>query len=538
MILLSQSKSNLNLTETLEALASTLTPSFAASITHGIEKENLRVKANSELAQTPHPLSLGKALTNPTVTLDFSDALIEMITPPLLGYDKLNRYLLTLNRFIIDKLSSTSLELPGTPEPTESIWPFSMPPEINDQLEVSIAEFGQSNVAQMKHIYRLGLWHRYGRVMQAIAGIHYNVSYPDSLFEQLQTLWQKQAMPFGKFRSYAYMKLIRNFYRYAWLLPYLFGASPVCANTSVGNKVDYLQALDADHQIAPWGTSLRMSDLGYQNNAQDGLAIDLNSVTAYSRSLYAATQTHSHEFAGIDVKKNGVYQQLNQNILQIENEYYSFIRPKAKPVSGQPPSISLCRHGIDYIEVRLLDLNPLLTLGIDRNTEMFVDMFLLFCMLTDDYHADQGNIDLARKNFQIVATRGREPDLTLANHCKFKEQAQAVLLSLQPLADLLGEDYQAALDVQDEKVANPELTPSAQLIKHFEASKLSYTDFCKQQMEQSTAAILQADIEADVYQQLEDDIESSIEQWQQEEQQPQDFDTFLKNYMTKQHRCK
>lgn len=530
MILLNQLKSNLNLAETLDALTPALTQEFVNGITRGIEKENLRVEKNGQLAQTPHPSSLGKALTNPTVTLDFSDALIEMITPPLQGYDNLNRYLLTLNRFILDHISP------------ESLWPLSMPPEINDQLEVSIADFGQSNVAQMKHIYRLGLWHRYGRIMQAIAGIHYNISFPASLFETLQTLWNKTDFSTSQFQSYVYMKLVRNFYRYAWLLPYLFGASPVCAKTSVGAKVDYLQALDEHNMLAPFGTSLRMSDLGYHNSAQAGLSIDLNSVNAYSRSLFQATRAPSDKFKKIAVKEGEQYQQLNQNILQIENEYYSFIRPKATLVSGEPPSISLCCNGVDYIEIRLLDLNPLLPLGIDASTQEFMDAFLLFCMVTDDYTTDMNSMDVARRNFQTVCTRGREPNFQLADGTDFKAAASELLDQVQQVAGALDQQqtkpiFSAAVNEQVNKINDISLTPSAQLLAQFKTSGLSYDEFCLQLIEQSATVVKAADFDTELYQSFADDVHASLEKWEKQEALPQDFDVFLEDYMTKKHRC-
>ena len=527
---MSQLKSDQKLAEILASLAPTLNTDFLQNILRGIEKENLRVTKQLSLVQTPHPIKLGKALTNPSITLDFSEALVEMITPPLQGYAALNQYLLMLNRFILDHISP------------EMLWPLSMPPHIDDERDIILAEFGQSNIAQMKHIYRVGLSHRYGRIMQAIAGIHYNISFPDSLFQQLQILWQQQTKPFGEFRSCAYMKLIRNFYRFAWLLPYLFGASPICANTSVGADVEYLQALDADHQVAPFGTSLRMSDLGYQNNAQDDLVIDINSVTAYARSLYQATHTHSDEFADIDIKKNGHYQQLNQNILQIENEYYSFIRPKALPVSGEPPSVSLCCNGIDYIEVRLFDLNPLVPLGIDVHTQAFMDVFLLFCLLTDDYTADKNSIKTARNNFQTVCTRGREPGLMLEGQCTFKTEATKLLADLAKVANVLDENsttslFQTAVTVQLNKINDPALTPSATILNILKDENLSYLEFCQRQVKDTTAKIMQKEPDAELYQHLATEVSESITQWKTQEQQPNDFDAFLTDYMTKKHHC-
>lgn len=530
MISLSQLKNDHNLISTIDALKAALPQDVFQKITRGIEKENLRVTLDGKLAQTPHPAALGKALTHPTITLDFSDALIEMITPPLQGYDLLNRYLLTLNRFIVDNIVP------------ENLWPFSMPPQINDQLEVSIADFGSSNVAKMKTIYRVGLWHRYGRIMQAIAGLHYNISFPDTFFKELQKLWQQTEVSFSSFRSAVYMKLVRNFYRYAWLLPYLFGASPVCAKSSVGHAENYLQQLDEQHMFAPFGTSLRMSDLGYQNSIQANLDIDLNSVSAYGRSLFQATRTPSDEFKKIAVKEKGVYQQLNQNILQIENEHYSFIRPKAKPVSGEPPSISLCCNGVEYIEVRLLDLNPLMPLGIDLDTQVFMDSFLLFCMLTDDYKSSPESVRMARANFQRVCTKGREPNLQLADGRDFKSEALALLAEIKSVALLLNSQqqtvlYTESLQKQVDKLNDARLTPSAKILAGLEERKISYQEYCLEQMQAMSRAVVEAECDAEFYQQIINAVQHSLSDWQQQEKQPQDFDRHLENYMAKNHRC-
>lgn len=530
MILLSQSKNETSLVNLLSTLAPVFNQNFANGILRGIEKENLRVDQQAHLSQQPHPIVLGKALTNESITLDFSDALIEMITPPLQGYAALNNYLITLNRFVVDHISP------------ELLWPFSMPPKIDNQLQVSIADFGQSDIARMKTIYRIGLWHRYGRIMQAIAGIHYNLSFPDELFKALQQQWQKADLSFNQFRSYAYMKLIRNFYRYAWVLPYLFGASPICFSTSVGDKADYLQTYDDESQYAPYGTSLRMSDLGYQNNAQNDLVVDLNSVAGYSKSLFAATHTESNYFNHISVKKDDEYQQLNQNILQIENEYYSFIRPKAKPVSGEPPSISLCRNGIDYIEVRLLDLNPLLPQGIDKNTQQFLDVFLLYCLLSEDYVADENSVKQARKNFQRICTYGRKPKLKLTDDADFVTEATLVLQQVNLVAEALDaelntDDYQSTVKQQQTKINNAELTPSAKILTTIKQNKLTYKQFCMQQIEANTDTLLQQSYDAKVYQTIAENVKTSISTWQQREQLPQDFDAYLKNYMSKQHQC-
>lgn len=517
----------MTLTSTLNALKKQLPNTVFSRIVRGIEKENLRIDKSGNIAQTAHPSTLGKALTSPHITTDFSEALPELITPPLTGIANLQSYLLTLNRFVYDHLDQ------------ETLWPFSMPPKIDHESDVGIAQYGQSNSAKMKTIYRVGLSNRYGRIMQAIAGIHFNLSFPDALFTALQAT-QNNRDDFKTFRSNSYMKLIRHFHCHAWLLPYLFGASPICFNSSVKSAKDYLKPLDADAQFSPWGTSLRMSDLGYQNNAQKDLNIAYDSIQTYAASLLKATQTPNAAFEKIGVKIKGQYKQLNANILQIENEYYSFIRPKPKPEKQLRPAVALCKNGVEYIEVRLLDSNPALPLGIDEETIAFLDLFLLFNLISSCCQISLHTCHTARDNFKRVATRGRDPNLSLAvlgGEKPFKEVALNLLDDMQPLAVWLDDGnahnhYQNTLAKQIAKVHDASLTPSATLLAQVKKSNLSYAAFCLTQAKQIEQFISSQNYDSVLYADLKKNAVQSITDWQATEEAPQDFDTFLQNYFS------
>lgn len=516
----------MNLKAVIKNLSENMGNNIFANITRGIEKENLRLHFSGKLSQTDHPISLGKTLTNPYLTTDFSEALPELITPPLVGIQTVQEYLLTIHRFVVDHLSD------------EYLWPFSMPPQIDNELEVRIAEYGQSDAAQMKKIYRTGLWHRYGRIMQSIAGIHYNFSLPDEFFRALKAVSNNKNDDFYTFRSQAYMKLIRTFHCHAWLLPYLFGASPLCFNSSVISDRDYLQTFDNESQYAQWGTSLRMSDLGYQNTAQDNLKISYDSVKDYALSLIKATSLPSAEYEKIGIKVDEKYKQLNAHVLQIENEYYSFIRPKPKMISGERPAVSLCRRGVDYIEVRLLDLNPLVPMGIDAQTMAFMDLFLLYCLLADCDDVSHQNCTTARKNFQQIATQGRKPNLQLktdsGGEC-FVGLTTKILESMSELAVWMDKSmsepiYQQTLKLQVDKVNDAALTPSAMMIEKIRSQEITYRDFCFLQAEKETNYIMHAQYDMNVYKILEDSVQQSIEEWQEKENQERDFTAFLQQY--------
>ena len=119
----------------------------------------------------------------------------------------------------------------------------------------------------MKNVYRRGLGHRYGRLMQCIAGIHYNFSLPDIFWDHWLP-WGTRKEQREELISEQYFAAVRNFHRYCWLLFYLFGASPAVCRSFVGGRRHPLEPFDAVTLHAPHATSLRMSNLGYHNPAQ------------------------------------------------------------------------------------------------------------------------------------------------------------------------------------------------------------------------------------------------------------------------------
>lgn len=184
----------------------------------GIEKESLRLNKKGFISQSTHPQALGSALTHPFITTDYSEALIEIITPPFVDIRDTLAYLHSIQQFVY-------LHLNG-----EILLASSMPCGIDGDESIRIAEYGTSNIGRMKHVYRHGLWHRYGRTMQAIAGIHFNYSVPEALWKVLY-VQENSSLSLEQFTSNGYFALIRNFQRVGWLILYLFGASPaICKN--------------------------------------------------------------------------------------------------------------------------------------------------------------------------------------------------------------------------------------------------------------------------------------------------------------------
>ncbi len=335
-------------------------------IRRGIERETLRVNPNGTLSQTDHPKALGSALTHPLITTDFSESLLEFITPAQSDIATTLAQLEDIHRFAVRQLGS------------ERLGAGSMPCYIEHQDQIRLAQYGTSNVGRMKTVYRQGLKNRYGSMMQAISGVHFNFSIPVEFWQHYQQLLNDTS-PLDEFISSQYLSLIRNYKRFVWLIVYLFGASPtLCKSFLEGRQSKYPFAeLGQGSLYLPYATSLRMSDLGYTNSAQSALAVSYDSLSEYVSGLQRAISTESNEYQSIGIKVNGEYQQLNANILQIENEFYSTIRPKRTIKSGERPTCALSKRGVEYIEVRALDVNPFSPVGIDADQMRFLDVFLL-----------------------------------------------------------------------------------------------------------------------------------------------------------------
>ncbi len=428
------------------------------NLRRGIEKESLRIQPDGQLAQTPHPTTLGAALTHPYITTDFSEALLEFITPVSTSIDDSLKFLERIHRYVYSQLQG------------ELLWVASMPCILGEDEQIPVAQFGHSNIGKMKEVYRIGLGHRYGRVMQTIAGIHYNFSIPDEIWIGLQQRENNQES-FQDYKTRGYFSLIRNFRRFSWLLIYLFGASPSLCKSFLSDKQHPLEELDEHSLYLPYATSLRMGDLGYQSKAQDSLKVSYNDLGSYSEILDRAMNQPYPAYADIGVQQAGQYRQLNDSLLQIENEFYSSVRPKRVTQSGEKPLHALRQRGVEYVELRCIDINPFTPVGIDAEQIRFIDTFLLYCLLADSPLSCDKELDCIQENQDRVVNRGRDPKLklkTLNGEQSLAIAAQPLMQALEPIAEIMdslnqGSFYRQAVSHQIEKIEDPEKTPSARV---------------------------------------------------------------------------
>lgn len=478
----------------------------------GIEKESLRALPQGHIALTAHPKALGSALTHPHITTDFSESQVELITGAHRGVQECLDELVQVQKFTLSAMGD------------EMLWVSSMPSCLPPDDEIPIGQYGVSNVGRAKSVYRMGLGYRYGRRMQTISGIHYNWSLPDVSSE-------------------AYFGLIRNFRRRAFLLLYLFGASPAVCSTFVAGRQHQLQPLTDHTMYLPYATSLRMGRLGYQSDAQASLSVSYNSLQGYGASLQDALTRPYAPYEQIGVKgPDGQYRQLATSLLQIENEFYGTIRPKRTIFSGERPLHALRERGVEYVEVRLMDLDPFEPVGISAQTMRLLDVFLLHCLLADSPPDTPEEIAAMARNQNRVAERGREPGLQLERDgamVTLTDWGLDLLRAFAPIAQRLdathgGTDYADAVAAAQHAMHHPEVLPSARVLRAMtEEFGGSFVGFAQAQSMRTKQAMLHPPLAPEVQQRLE---QQSAQSWQDQSQveagDTMPFDIYLKEYLS------
>ncbi|OCG02850.1 glutamate--cysteine ligase [Gilliamella sp. wkB112] len=442
-------------------------------IQRGIERETLRILPDGSLSKTPFPQKIGAALTHPWITTDFAESLLEFITPVNTNIDYMLIFLRDLHRYANTNIGD------------EMMWPLSMPCFVANEDDIILAQYGTSNEGRFKTVYREGLKNRYGAMMQTISGVHYNFSLPMAFWQARDGVKNTEE---GKaVISEGYFTLIRNYYRFGWVIPFLFGASPSMCSSFIQDPQKakaFIEQTNGNCYL-PYATSLRLSDIGYTNNAQKQLGITFNHLDSYVAGLKRATHTKSCEFGRLGIKVDGKYRQLNDNVLQIENEFYAPIRPKRVPRAGESPSDALLRGGIEYIEVRSLDVNPFSPVGITEEQIRFIDLFLIWCALAPAPEMSSDELECAKRNWNRVVIEGRKPGLKIGFGCDNYYEPLAkvghdLFKDLLRVADVLDhqddkQNYRKVCERLDLMFDQPELTLSARTLQSI--SDLGTADF-------------------------------------------------------------
>ena len=510
-----------SLGEALSLLADKGDLNLENSISRGIEKESLRVSKNNTISSADHPASLGSALTNKFITTDFSEALLELITPTHSSVEDVLKNLDEICKFVVE-------------ETTETIWPSSIPCKIEKEDSIRLADYGTSNSGLLKTLYRSGLSYRYGSMMQTVSGIHYNFSFSDAFFENLRGEEDLQT-----FKNKSYLSLIRNFRRNAWMILYLFGSSPVVPKTFITDRKNFLQELNEEDLFLEYATCLRMSELGYMSKAQDNLYIAYNNIEEYLKDLRNALTKEHKRYAEVGVIKDGKRIQINTSIIQIENEYYSSIRPKRVTPAGERPINILKNEGIDYVEIRALDNNSFLQSGIDEDTSYFLEAYLIGCFFGEDRKSTQDEIKELLVNWENVVKEGRNPDLKLLKNKEkitVKDSGMRVIDSLRDIFEQMPpemsdyvEKVLKSLDKQEEKLNDASLTPSGLIVEELKNGNKTWEELNLELAKKHANSLMSLENDLNY---LSEEAKSSLEKFKKlDKHQEEEFEVYLDKFV-------
>ena len=378
--------------------------------TFGLEREGLRVNQNGKLAQTSHPKAFGSRNFHPTIQTDFSEQQLELITPIAPSTKEARRFLAAIT------------DVAGRTIPkNEVIWPLSMPPKLSPA-EIQIAHLEND----FERYYREGLAKKYGKTLQAISGIPYNMELGPDLIQALFKVSDYKNIRL--FKNDLYLKLARNFLRFRWFLTYLYGAAPIAEEGFL------------TREISQPVRSIRNSDLGYVNDQKIHIS-------------YASLESYVS-----DIEKY-----VAQGDLIAEKECYMPVRFR-----GQKENRLYLEKGITYLEFRCFDLDPFEVLGISQETMDTVHLFLLALLWLDDIAEPDELLNQAHAlNEQIALSHPLAPLPVEADTDLLLESMQAVIHHFE-----LSPYYQNLLQHARNAVADPNLTLAAQLLPYLRNQSL------------------------------------------------------------------
>ncbi|WP_415348692.1 bifunctional glutamate--cysteine ligase GshA/glutathione synthetase GshB, partial [Clostridium perfringens] len=397
----------------------------------GLEKENVRVTERGNLALTPHPKAFGDREKNAYIKTDFSESQLEMVTPVCNTLEEVYSFICNLNKVV-------SLEIMKN---GEFLWPQSNPPILPREEEIPIAKLSNRE----DELYRENLSYKYGKKKQVISGIHYNFSFKEEFIELLYKEL-KVEKDFREFKDDIYLRMARNFQKYHWLLIYLTGASPVFHESYIEEIKEEGEKLGEDSYYIKDDTSLRNSSYGYKNKKD--YYISYNSIGEYASDI-----------------KNLVKDKEIQSI----KEYYNPIRLKS--LGSEDMLESLLHKGIDYLEVRLLDLDPLSIQGVSKETLYLVHLFMIYTLLKENKEITYKDQEEFFKNHDMVALKGRNEEAVIYENgvpVLLKDKGREILSEMGEIVEILfsnNEEFKNVIKRALEKINNPHDTISEKLIK-------------------------------------------------------------------------
>jgi glutamate--cysteine ligase len=486
-------------------------------IFRGIERESLRVDRKGKISQKNHPENLGSPLINKDITTDFAEALVELVTPKFESPEELFDHLSLLHKFLYSELDD------------EILWNFSMPCAFTNEKEIRIAEYGKSNSGMLKHIYRKGLRLRYGSIMQCISGIHYNFSFTKNSWKTIDN------DPDQDYINEKYLGMIRNIKRNFWFILEQFGASPITHKSYLFDRKHSLKKHNINDLFLPYATSLRMSDVGYQSYIQDSLKISYNDLDEFINALVKGIKTPVKKFSDIGMFDDaGVAQQISTGILQIENELYDIVRPKRSGPSGSRPATLLKKSGIEYLELRGIDINPFIPEGIDVNKIKLLDIYITHSLVSESPLMLDKEIKEIRANQKIMVSEGRLKNVMLkkdGDEVSLTELRKNFLAELEQTAVALDEYSEGYLKAFHYEMSKDKL-PSEKILSDMEAKGFEFQDYALNQSKKIAQKHYSSDIT--IFSALANSAQTSIEKLRNlEKSSSMDINKYVELYNSK-----
>ena len=388
----------------------------------GIEWESLRVKDDGTLSLTPHPEVFGDKLKNPVVTTDFSESQIEIITPT---FDTIDEAFDTFS--LISDIVNYSLR------EDEFLWFQSIPCILPYWDQIPIAQYSGEGISSQK--YREDLAKKYGVKKQMISGVHFNFSFSDGFLKKLHALEEPDS-DFTEFKNNVYLKIARNYQRYCWLIIYLTGCS-VGSHKTFSNECIHLMDKKDDYGsfYSTKGPSFRNSSCGYKN----------------LKELYPS-------YDSVDDFVCDVKGFIENGDLSEAKELYTQIR--LKPKYPQDMLNSLKNDGIEYVEIRTLDINPFYKCGLVRHDMNFLHLLLIYSLIKNESgYADWQKE--AKFNEERTAECAYVESMRLLRDGKkvtLKSWAADIINEMYGMCEVLGMDETRTLNLMLNRISNPELT--------------------------------------------------------------------------------
>lgn len=382
----------------------------------GLEIEMQRVDDTGQLSQEPYPAAIGDEKTNPWITNDYLETMSEVVTPAARHSLDAMHYLYAINNVLRSALA-----------PGELLWPLSMPPQLPaDKRQLQFAKMGPAKEAYLKEWTK-----RHGYSEGTPCGTHINLSISDEVIELVQQALGDHFPSRLAVQNYLYTVVAQGFMRYRWLITYLFGASPLAE----ANYFAPGQALP--HPIR----SIRQSHYGFGTKFRGAYT----SVADYVARIEAGVK---------------------EGILISDYEFHGAVRFKGNQVLTQLP-----QTGVQYLELRMLDLDPSSSVGIRTDTLRFIRLLASYFIMTPPLKGDEVDRVLAAADAmnEVVATE--EPTAPT----KYQHKARAMMQSLERFANQLqlGPEYQEILEDLADRVENPKTTPSAKLLNYVQDDSLT-----------------------------------------------------------------